>query len=157
MNSTLTQERIIALRKKRSAQDLRFKYYGFIAMCLALAVLVFLLYSIFSRGFTAFQKTTILLEINYDQEVLKLTPDSTEQEIEIQTMRTVSDVQAYLMRRSPEHALTSAADCSTQQFSFRTNVDGLDWVGQRTSSVTVSERSSQTSTRPWRTRRHRQV
>lgn len=82
MNSTLTQERIIALRKKRSAQDLRFKYYGFIAMCLALAVLVFLLYSIFSRGFTAFQKTTILLEINYDQEVLKLTPDSTEQEIE---------------------------------------------------------------------------
>ena len=82
MNSTLTQERIIALRKKRSAQDLRFKYYGFIAMCLALAVLVFLLYSIFSRGFSAFQKTTILLEINYDQEVLKLTPDSTEQEIE---------------------------------------------------------------------------
>ena len=82
MNSTVTQERIIALRKKRSAQDLRFKYYGFIAMCLALAVLVFLLYSIFSRGFTAFQKTTILLEINYDQEVLKLTPDSTEQEIE---------------------------------------------------------------------------
>ena len=51
-------------------------------MCLALAVLVFLLYSIFSRGFSAFQKTTILLEINYDQEVLKLTPDSTEQEIE---------------------------------------------------------------------------
>ena len=48
MNSTVTQERIIALRKKRSAQDLRFKYYGFIAMCLALAVLVFLLYSIFS-------------------------------------------------------------------------------------------------------------
>ena len=82
MNSIVAQERIIALRKKRSAQDLRFKYYGFIAMCLALAVLVFLLYSIFSRGFTAFQKTTILLEINYDQEVLKLTPDSTEQEIE---------------------------------------------------------------------------
>ena len=82
MNSTLTQERIIALRKKRSAQDLRFKYYGFIAMCLALAVLVFLLYSIFSRGFSAFQKTTILLEINYDQEVLKLTPNSTDQEIE---------------------------------------------------------------------------
>tara|TARA_B100000242_G_scaffold41753_1_gene24962 strand:+ start:53 stop:334 length:282 start_codon:yes stop_codon:yes gene_type:complete len=73
MNSIVAQERIIALRKKRSAQDLRFKYYGFIAMCLALAVLVFLLYSIFSRGFSAFQKTTILLEINYDQEVLKLT------------------------------------------------------------------------------------
>ena len=82
MNSIVAQERIIALRKKRSAQDLRFKYYGFIAMCLALAVLAFLLYSIFSRGFSAFQKTTILLEINYDQEVLKLTPDSTEQEIE---------------------------------------------------------------------------
>ena len=82
MNSIVAQERIIALRKKRSAQDLRFKYYGFIAMCLALAVLVFLLYSIFSRGFSAFQKTTILLEINYDQEVLKLTPDSTDQEIE---------------------------------------------------------------------------
>ena len=82
MNSIVVKERIIALRKKRSAQDLRFKYYGFIAMCLALAVLVFLLYSIFSRGFSAFQKTTILLEINYDQDVLKLTPDSTDQEIE---------------------------------------------------------------------------
>ena len=82
MNSIVAQERIIALRKKRSAQDLRFKYYGFIAMCLALAVLVFLLYSIFSRGFSAFQKTTILLEINYDQEVLKLTHDSTVQEFE---------------------------------------------------------------------------
>mgnify|MGYP003310438625 FL=1 len=82
MNSIVAKERIIALRKKRSAQDLRFKYYGFIAMCLALAVLVFLLYSIFSRGFSAFQKTTILLEINYDQEVLKLTPDSTDQEID---------------------------------------------------------------------------
>ena len=35
MNSIIAQERIIALRKKRSAQDLRFKYYGFIAMCLA--------------------------------------------------------------------------------------------------------------------------
>ena len=43
MNSIVAKERIIALRKKRSAQDLRFKYYGFIAMCLALAVLVFLL------------------------------------------------------------------------------------------------------------------
>ena len=31
MNSIVAQERIIALRKKRSAQDLRFKYYGFIA------------------------------------------------------------------------------------------------------------------------------
>ena len=71
MNSIVAQERIIALRKKRSAQDLRFKYYGFIAMCLALAVLVFLLYSIFSRGFSAFQKTTILLVINYDQEMAK--------------------------------------------------------------------------------------
>ena len=43
MNSIVAKERIIALRKKRSAQDLRFKYYGFIAMCLALAVLVFCL------------------------------------------------------------------------------------------------------------------
>ena len=72
MNSIVAQERIIALRKKRSAQDLRFKYYGFIAMCLALAVLVFLLYSIFSRGFSAFQKTTI--PVSYTHLTLPTTP-----------------------------------------------------------------------------------
>ena len=51
-------------------------------MCLSLAVLVFLLYTIFSKGYTAFQKTIVLLEVDYNQEVLKLTPDSSDEEME---------------------------------------------------------------------------
>ena len=51
-------------------------------MCLSLAVLVFLLYTIFSKGYTAFQKTIVLLEVDYNQEVLKLTPDSSDEDME---------------------------------------------------------------------------
>ena len=56
MNSIVAKERIIALRKKRSAQDLRFKYYGFIAMCLALAVLVFYYTRYFQEVLVPFKK-----------------------------------------------------------------------------------------------------
>ena len=40
------------------------------------------MYTIFSKGYTAFQKTIVLLEVDYNQEVLKLTPDSSDEEIE---------------------------------------------------------------------------
>ena len=46
MNNSVAKEKIVSLRKKRSLEDMRFKYYGFTAMCLSLAVLVFLLYTI---------------------------------------------------------------------------------------------------------------
>ena len=82
MNNSVAKEKIVSLRKKRSLEDMRFKYYGFTAMCLSLAVLVFLLYTIFSKGYTAFQKTIVLLEVDYNQEVLKLTPDSSDEEME---------------------------------------------------------------------------
>ena len=82
MNNSVAKEKIISLRKKRSLEDMRFKYYGFTAMSLSLAVLVFLLYTIFSKGYTAFQKTIVLLEVDYNQEVLKLTPDSSDEEME---------------------------------------------------------------------------
>ena len=82
MNNSVAKEKIVSLRKKRSLEDMRFKYYGFTAMSLSLAVLVFLLYTIFSKGYTAFQKTIVLLEVDYNQEVLKLTPDSSDEEME---------------------------------------------------------------------------
>ncbi len=82
MNNSVAKEKIVSLRKKRSLEDMRFKYYGFTAMCLSLVVLVFLLYTIFSKGYTAFQKTIVLLEVDYNQEVLKLTPDSSDEEME---------------------------------------------------------------------------
>ena len=82
MNNSVAKEKIISLRKKRSLEDMRFKYYGFTAMSLSLAVLVFLLYTIFSKGYTAFQKTIVLLEVDYNQEVLKLIPDSSDEEME---------------------------------------------------------------------------
>ena len=82
MNNSIAKEKIVSLRKKRSLEDMRFKHYGFTAMCLSLAVLVFLLYTIFSKGYTAFQKTIVLLEVDYNQEVLKLTPDSSDEDME---------------------------------------------------------------------------
>ena len=71
MNNSVAKEKIVSLRKKRSLEDMRFKYYGFTAMCLSLAVLVFLLYTIFSKGYTAFQKTIVLYKPKRGMQYLK--------------------------------------------------------------------------------------
>jgi archaellum biogenesis protein FlaJ (TadC family) len=80
MSNQYSHEKIIQLRKKRSAADRRFKTYGLIATLMGMAILFFLLFTIFSKGYSSFQKSVIELEVSYDQETLKITSDSTYEE-----------------------------------------------------------------------------
>ena len=77
MSNQFSQEKIIQLRKKRSAADRRFKIYGLIATLMGMAILFFLLFTIFSKGYSSFQKTVIELDVTFDQETLKITPNAT--------------------------------------------------------------------------------
>jgi len=80
MSNQFSQEKIIQLRKKRSAADRRFKTYGLIATLMGMAILFFLLFTIFSKGYSSFQKTVIELDVTFDQETLKITPNATYEE-----------------------------------------------------------------------------
>ena len=77
MSNQFSYEKIIQLRKKRSAADRRFKTYGLIATLMGMAILFFLLFTIFSKGYSSFQKTVIELDVTFDQETLKITPNAT--------------------------------------------------------------------------------
>ena len=89
MSNQYSHEKIIQLRKKRSAADRRFKTYGLIATLMGMAILFFLLFTIFSKGYSSFQKSVIELEVSYDQETLKITSDSTyEEQVKAKFFRT---------------------------------------------------------------------
>ena len=80
MSSQFSHEKIIQLRKKRSLVDRRFKMYGLLATCMGIFILFFLLFTIFSKGFSAFQKSVIELDVTYDQETLNITSNSSYEE-----------------------------------------------------------------------------
>jgi len=56
--------------KKRYASERRFKFYGILAISLALGALAWLVISITSQGYTAFVQTKIELEIYFDPQVI---------------------------------------------------------------------------------------
>jgi phosphate transport system permease protein len=61
--------------KKRYAAERRFKFYGLLAISLALGALAWLVISITAQGYTAFVQTKIELEIYFDPQVID--PDGT--------------------------------------------------------------------------------
>ena len=56
--------------KRRYAAEKRFRFYGILAICLAVAMLATLLGSIVSKGYTAFVQTHVALDIHFDPEVI---------------------------------------------------------------------------------------
>ncbi len=56
--------------KKRYAAERRFKFYGLLAIALAIGALTWLVVSIASTGYTAFVQTKIELEIYFDPQVI---------------------------------------------------------------------------------------
>ena len=58
------------LLKKRYNAERRFQWYGKIAIGLALSFLAVFMFQIFSKGYSAFQKTWIVTEVHYDKELL---------------------------------------------------------------------------------------
>ena len=64
------------LLKKRYNAERRFQWYGKIAIGLALTFLAVFMFQIFSKGYSAFQKTWIVTEVHYDKELLLIDVES---------------------------------------------------------------------------------
>ena len=78
----MTEAKAQLLRKRYNAER-RFKLYGQIAIALALMFLAVFMYKIFSKGYTAFQKTWIQTEVHYDQDLMLIEgPNPTLQDLE---------------------------------------------------------------------------
>ncbi len=67
--------------KKRYAAEARFKLYGKLAIAAALSAVFFLLYTIFTAGYSAFWRTQIQSEVTLDANFLKVTPQSSYEEL----------------------------------------------------------------------------
>ena len=67
--------------KKRNAAEARFRWYGRLSIAFGVACVLFLFTDIISKGIGAFTQTYINLEVNFDADQLKLTPQSSESEI----------------------------------------------------------------------------
>jgi len=61
------QKRISASLQKRHASEKRFKIFGLITILISLSFLFILIYSIFSKGYTAFIKTELQLNVFIDE------------------------------------------------------------------------------------------
>ena len=70
------------LLKKRYGAEKRFKFYGFVSITLAILFVIFLVNVIFSKGRTAFQRTTIAVEVNFNTEELELSSNASIEEIQ---------------------------------------------------------------------------
>lgn len=67
--------------KQRYAAEARFKLYGKLAIAAALSAVFFLLYTIFTAGYSAFWRTQIQYEVTLDANFLKITPQSSNDEL----------------------------------------------------------------------------
>ena len=70
------------LLKKRYRAEKRFKFYGLVSITLAILFVIFLVNVIFSKGRTAFQRTTIAVEVNFNTEELELSSNASIEEIQ---------------------------------------------------------------------------
>ena len=67
--------------KGRYSAEKRFKFYGVFAVSLALGAVIFLLFTIFSTGYSAFWRTEFQVEIKFNGDYLGITQESSDQEV----------------------------------------------------------------------------
>ena len=67
--------------KGRYSAEKRFKLYGIFAVSLALGAVIFLLFTIFSTGYSAFWRTEFQVEIQFNGDYLGITQESSDQEV----------------------------------------------------------------------------
>ena len=67
--------------KGRYSAVKRFKLYGVFAVSLALGAVIFLLFTIFSTGYSAFWRTEFQVEIQFNGDYLGITQESSDQEV----------------------------------------------------------------------------
>ena len=68
--------------QKRYSSEKRFKRYGIISICLALLFVALLVTKVLSEGSSAFVKSTIQIELNFDQKILNIPEKPTEEDFE---------------------------------------------------------------------------
>ena len=67
--------------KGRYSAEKRFKLFGIFAVSLALGAVIFLLFTIFSTGYSAFWRTEFQVEIQFNGDYLGITQESSDQEV----------------------------------------------------------------------------
>ena len=67
--------------KGRYSAEKRFKLFGVFAVSLALGAVIFLLFTIFSTGYSAFWRTEFQVEIQFNGDYLGITQESSDQEV----------------------------------------------------------------------------
>ena len=67
--------------KGRYSAEKRFKLYGIFTVSLALGAVIFLLFTIFSTGYSAFWRTEFQVEIQFNGDYLGITQESSDQEV----------------------------------------------------------------------------
>ena len=67
--------------KGRYSAEKRFKFYGVFAVSLALGAVLFLLFTIFSTGYSAFWRTEFQVEIQFNGDYLGIKQESSDQEV----------------------------------------------------------------------------
>ncbi|MDP6766243.1 MAG: phosphate ABC transporter permease PstA [SAR324 cluster bacterium] len=79
-NNPMTGSNSSFLKGRYSAEK-RFKFYGVFAVSLALGAVLFLLFTIFSTGYSAFWRTEFQVEIQFNGDYLGITHESSDQEV----------------------------------------------------------------------------
>ncbi len=69
------------LVRKRYAAERRFRFYGILAMTLGVGAVGFLIFTIFSSGYTAFSRTRLAVEVFLDTNRLGVTAQSSAEEL----------------------------------------------------------------------------
>ena len=90
------KEKLLA---KRYSSEKRFQFLGKSAIFMALLFLTFFIFKIFSTGYTAFQKTWLIVPVTFDAETMYLDENPSKEDLEgfPDFIRSISGVEAALM------------------------------------------------------------
>jgi phosphate transport system permease protein len=95
-----TQQKVAAGLRRRYRAEMRFRGYGIAAVSLGIIFVVFLFYTIISKGYTAFEQTSIRLDVTYSAEVLDPAGKRARADLEAANYQAV--IRAALREKFPE-------------------------------------------------------
>ncbi|KPB00586.1 phosphate ABC transporter permease PstA [Ahrensia marina] len=119
-DTSLTDNNVAAPRhrdiglKKRYAAERRFQFYGKLAIAFGLFFLALLLWTVVSKGYTAFQQTSINLDVTFDESVIDPKNERNENPMKLLTANYPKLAEAALYEKlgidAEDKAGTKAAD-----------------------------------------------
>jgi phosphate transport system permease protein len=94
------QQRVAAGLQRRYRAEWRFRAYGVLAVTLGIVFVVFLFWSIISKGYTAFQQTYVQLDVTYSAE--EIDPAGTRLPADLENANYMALVRAAMRAKFPE-------------------------------------------------------